>query len=118
MSSPTEGTETPRPSAIWGSIPITTNSVVPMAKAPTDRGRSARGTGAGTPDGISGHDVRTDVVVRRGPGPAHEGKDRTARRVPGDVRDRPRGGGVRGLIGRAAVRGRVEISGGAVSFKK
>src|SRR3954471_18125050 len=45
MSRPTADTETPRPSAISGSMPMTTNSVLPMPKAPMARARSARGTG-------------------------------------------------------------------------
>src|SRR3712207_4535711 len=44
MSSPTAETDTSRPPAIWGSIPITTNSVVPMPKAPMARASRARGT--------------------------------------------------------------------------
>src|SRR5215211_6930057 len=92
MSSPTEGTDTPSPSAIWGSMPITTNSVVPMPNAPTDRGRSARGTGRGLQKtSADGHDVRTDVVVRRGPGRPPGARTERLPGFPGDVRDRPRG---------------------------
>src|SRR4051794_41084532 len=45
MSMPTADTETPSPAAISGSMPITTNSVVPMPKAPMARASRARGTG-------------------------------------------------------------------------
>ncbi|GGX95343.1 hypothetical protein GCM10010515_72490 [Streptomyces fructofermentans] len=37
------GTDTPTPSAIWGSSPIVANSVVPMPNATTARARSAKG---------------------------------------------------------------------------
>src|SRR5215210_271916 len=94
MSSPTEGTDTPSPSAISGSMPITTNSVVPIPNAPTARGRSARGTAGELQTAADGHDVRTDVVVRRGPGPAPE-KARAGRRpvFPGTGATVPGAGG-------------------------
>src|SRR4051812_43056706 len=70
MSSPTEGTDTPRPSAIWGSMPMTTNSVVPMPNAPTDRGSSARGTGKHSRrQWAGGHDVRRTSSSAGGAGP-------------------------------------------------
>src|SRR5215210_4957837 len=44
MSRPTADTETPSPSAISGSMPMTTNSVLPIPKAPMARASRARGT--------------------------------------------------------------------------
>ena len=54
MSRPTADTDTPNPSAISGSMPMTTNSVVPMPKAPMARASRARGT-----DGLQGTAART-----------------------------------------------------------
>src|SRR4051812_29213094 len=85
MSRPTEGTDTPRPSAISGSMPMTTNSVVPMPKAPMARAIRARGTAellgttARTRSGrtaSSGWALREDPLqeARPRPGPTCQGR--------------------------------------------
>src|SRR4051812_44661718 len=66
MSRPTEGTDTSRPAAISGSMPMTTNSVVPMPKAPMARASRARGKGR-TPGTRGGREPADGVVLGAGP---------------------------------------------------
>src|SRR6185436_16290792 len=57
MTWPACGIETPTPSEIWGSSPIVTNSVVPIAKPPTASARTAG------PKRVVVRAGRTSVVV-------------------------------------------------------
>src|SRR4051812_47494618 len=69
MSSPTAETETSSPSAIWGSMPITTNSVVPMPKAPMASASRARGKAELLEVGHGGGRGRRRPLQPRGAGP-------------------------------------------------
>src|SRR5688500_4538672 len=101
MSRPTEGTETPRLSATSGSMPMTTNSVVPMPKAPMARASRARGTGGlqAMWGGAAGSVVLAGARYWRTPGPKRldrpvlperrRGSAHTARDLAGAEGDTP-----------------------------